>query len=39
MKLKKFFIITKHAAGKNCNGNMELFELGMIINLQNLKKN
>lgn len=27
MKFKKCFIITKHTAGKNCNGNMELFEL------------
>lgn len=26
MKLKKFFIIIKYVVGKNCNGNMELFE-------------
>lgn len=38
MKFKKCFIITKHTAGKNCNGNMELSELGMIINLRNLRK-
>lgn len=33
MKFKKCFIIIKYIVGKNCNGNMELFEFGMIINL------
>lgn len=35
MKFKKCFIIKKHTAGKNCNGNMELFELSFALNTLN----